>query len=138
MSGPAHQIVRSVPDGDDAYDVAKQLLSDAFSDKTLQQFSVIDRLLNLKLCNISDSFAWISEVRIIKEQIERLNIVANTFVQYFLWTGMSLKFKQQFMLTCNSSKPSLDDMINKSFEVFDRIKQGSAQTKKFNLTFPLP
>ena len=48
--GPAKEIIESVPlGGGNSYDTAKQLLSDAFSRKVVQQFSVIENLLKLKL-----------------------------------------------------------------------------------------
>ena len=80
VSGPARQIVQSVPDGESNYDTAKELLSDAFSDRTLQQYSVIDRLLKLKLSSVSDMYGWISEVRMLSDQIERLQIDSSIFL----------------------------------------------------------
>ena len=130
VSGPARQIVQSVPDSDYNYDTAKELLTEAFSDKTLQQYSVIDRLLKLKLNSVSDMYSWVSEVRMLNDQIERLNINSSIFTQYFLWSGMSVSFKQQFMLTNGTSKPNLKEITDSAFQVFDRIKQGSIHMTK--------
>ena len=124
VSGPARQIVQSVPDCDMSYDTAKKLLQDAFSDKTLQQYSVIERFLKLKLVP-TNMYSWISETRMLIEQMDRLEINGEKFAQYFLWSGMCNSLRQQFILTTKKSKPDLNEIVGCAFEVFDRVKQGA-------------
>ena len=62
-SGPARSLLQSLPYVSLNYEAAKALLESAFSDKTLQQFSVIKGVPSLKLYSTEDFFTWISEVR---------------------------------------------------------------------------
>lgn len=123
--GSARKIVDSVPDSDSCYDVAKGLLKEAFSDKTTQQFAVIENILNLKLNSLSESYSWISNVRVLVQQLENLQITSDTFSQYFLWRGLSPHFKQQYIAVTGKSKPCLEDLVKNAFPVFDRIKESS-------------
>ena len=125
VTGPAKQIVQSIPSTDDCYDKAKGLLSDAFSNKTLQQFSVIDRMVKMKLDSSKSAYKWISEARSIIHQVERLSISVQTMIQYFMWNGLSDSFKRQFVLVTNKAKPSLDEILETSFEVFERVNDDS-------------
>jgi hypothetical protein len=127
VSGPAKLIVSSVPAGDLNYDEAKVLLTEAFSNVTVQQYSIIDKLTKLKLQSTKTAYQWISEARVLVEQVSRLNIDAKLFCQYFLWSGMSEKFKSQFIHIVNNSKPTLDEIIKNSFEVFNRLKDNPSQ-----------
>lgn len=124
----ARDIVQSVPTGQDEYDTAKQLLTQAFSDKLTQQFSVIEKLIKLKLNSNGECYHWISEARTIRDQILRLKIDADTFCQYFLWNGMSNKFKRNFISVCNKSVPSLEEILSGAFDVFKRSQLDSSKT----------
>lgn len=84
----------SVPHTGACYNIAIKLLSDAFSDEVVQQFSVIQRIVDLKLNEDKDFHHWISEVRILMDQIEALDINGEIFAQYFVWKGLSGKYKE--------------------------------------------
>ena len=107
MSGPAKQIVESIPSGDKNYDDAVKLLSEAFSCKVTQQYSVIEKLVSLKLTQPKDAYKWFSEAKILINQIERLNIDSRVFAQYFVWRGLSDHFKSHFIAAINKSKPGV-------------------------------
>ena len=122
--GPAKEIIESVPlGGGHSYDTAKQLLSDAFSRKVVQQFSVVENLLKLKLTRNSDSFRWISEARLIAEQIHRLDISNEVFVQHFLWNSLATNYRECYMNMIKTSKPSLNEILDNAFKVFERMKE---------------
>ena len=121
VSGSARSIVQSIDHGPSDYDSALELLNGAFSDTTVQQFSVISKICKLKLSG--DPFQWISEARSLTDQIDRLKIDGNMFLQYFLWNGIPDNFKSQFISVTGNSKPSLTEILNNSFEVFNRVKQ---------------
>lgn len=122
-SGNARRIVESVPSGDLNYTSAMDLLKQAYSCETTQQYSVIEKIIKLKLNNSKNALKWISEARILSEQVTRLNINGDLFVQYFLWNGMSDVFKRQYIAITDSSKPDLMEIIENSFQVFDRISE---------------
>ena len=132
VSGPAKLIVESVPAGDLNYDEAKVLLTEAFSNVTVQQFSIIDKLIKLKLHTAKNAYQWISEARVLVEQVNRLNIDSKIFCQYFLWSGLSDQFKSQFINIVNNSKPTLDEILQNSFEVINRLKDSVSQGENSN------
>ena len=125
VSGPARDIVNSVPQNDLSYNTAKQLLADAFSSETLQQFSIIEKLTNLKFKSETEYFHWISNSRVLVDQAKTLNIDSNIFMQYYLWTSLPDKFKTIYMNITNKSNPSLDEIIANAFIVHNRIKETS-------------
>ena len=122
-SGNARKIIESVPSGELKYSTAIDLLQKDFACVTTQQFSVISKIMNLKLDNGQDGLKWIGEARILKDQMERLNICQNTFMQYFLWNGMSDAIKKHFMDVTESSYPDHDDILDNAFTVFNRMKE---------------
>ena len=98
LSGPAKDIVDSVPRDNVCYDSAIKLLTDCFSSVVTQQFSVIERLLNLKLVSDADFHHWIGEVRILVDQIKRLEINEDIFTQYFIWCSLSKNINSHLFL----------------------------------------
>lgn len=127
VSGSARDIVESLPDENLSYEAAKALLESAFSDKTTQQFSVIEQLSKLRLNSEEDFYQWISAVRQLENQIDSLEIDGAVFAQYFLWRNMGDCFKKQFMAVSNCAKPSLREIIDNSFEVVKRMGTVSSE-----------
>jgi len=122
VSGAAREIVESVPLGDMKYTDAKKLLFDAFADKTVQQFSVIQKFLSLKSLSDNNLYSWISEIRVLTDQMTRLDITSDIFAQYFIWNSLSDNYRQHFISVINKTKPSLQDIKDHAFEVINRIK----------------
>lgn len=127
LSGSAKEIVNSVPQTEFCYDTAINLLAAAFSEKIVQQFSVIEKLVSLRLNGSGDFHHWASEVRILMDQLSALNITSKIFAQYFIWQGLNTKYKESFMAVTNQSKPDIDEIIEHSFAVASRV--GEAETK---------
>lgn len=117
LSGPAKKIVESLSLNNSNYESAKQLLSEAYSNKLDQQFAVIHNLLKLKLDpDTTDAFTWIGDSRLITEQIRSLDITSDIFAQYFLWNGLNDDFKQHLIAISQKSRPSLSEINNAMFE----------------------
>lgn len=129
VTGVAKQILESLPEDSLTFNAAKSLLEKAFSDKTVQQFSVINSLCNLQLNSKDKIYSWISEARQLAQQLEKLNISSEVFAQYFLWNNMSEYFQKIFISITNSSKPTLSQIIDNSFEVVNRL--GSASSPNY-------
>lgn len=121
LSGPAKKIIESLSLNDLNYDSAKTLLSEAYSNKLDQQFSVIRNLTNLTLNdNASDAFSWIGDARLIDEQIRTLDITADIFAQYFLWKGLNDDFQRHLVAITRKSRPSLAELRTSMFEANSR------------------
>ena len=133
IRGQAKDIIDSVPDSPTCYDIAKNLMERAFCKLTTQRFSVIEKISKMKLDNSTPSLKWIGEVRTLREQITRLEIDADVFFQYFLWSGMSDSYKQEFISVTQKTKPDLEEILENAFDVVERINElgGSVKHKKF-------
>lgn len=124
LKGPARLLVESVALSDLTYDSAKSLLDDAYCDKTSQQYSVVEKLKNLKLkSRPEDAFLWISEARIIEEQFKTLTITTEIILQYFLWNSLNDEFKSLIVAITNKSKPSVSEIFDNSFEANRRYQE---------------
>lgn len=121
VRGSAKSIVESLPDNNLSYAAAKELLEDAFSDETVQQFSVIESLSKLRLGSSQDFYAWISEVRQLCNQVDRLAISSAVFLQFFVWKNMSESYKKQFISVTNCAMPSINNIVDNAFEVAKRM-----------------
>lgn len=129
LTGPPKAIIESLSDENLSYEGAKALLESAFSDKTVQQFSVIESLSTLKLNSSQNFYLWISELRQLANQMERLQVDSSVFAQFFIWKNMGESFKKQFILVSNSAKPSLQNIIDNSFEVMKRMETMPSEIK---------
>lgn len=128
LSGPAKKLIESLSLTDLSYESAKKLLDEAFSDKLTQQYSVIEQLCNLKLDkSAADGFSWISEARILNEQVISLGISSEIFTQYFLWSSLCDDFKREVIAITNKSKPSLSDIMDNLFDANNRFLQNKSK-----------
>lgn len=129
LTGAAKKLVESLSLKDLTYEAAVKLLNEAFSDPLAQQYSVISSLCSLKLNeDAPDAFKWISQARVLKDQIDTLKIDVKTFTQYFLWHSLCDSFKNEVTAITGKSKPSLDEIMDNIFEANNRFIQ--VQSKK--------
>ena len=121
LSGPARKILESLNLHESNYESAKKLLTEAFSDKLSQQFSVISDLIMLKLRSDSkDAYTWIGDARLLTEQVRSLNITSDIFTQYFLLNSMNSEMKKIFTEITRKSKPNLEEINDSMFEANTR------------------
>ncbi len=123
LSGNAKALIETMSVSDLSYSIARELLDKAFCSKIDQQYAVIARLSKLKMGQQDDPYRWICESRSLKDQVDRLAIDSNLFVQYFLWEGLNESFRAQYVGITNTSKPSLDQILEHSFEANNRYKE---------------
>lgn len=131
LKGSAKTLIEKSPEADMDYDKAKKLLEEAFNNTTLQQFSVIEKLRNLKLN--SDFYSWISDAKLIESQISSLKITSKVFIQYFLWNGLPKQYKTQYINITNNTFPNLDEILKHSFEVQNRMNQSGFVNANTNI-----
>ncbi|XP_066946894.1 uncharacterized protein [Macrobrachium rosenbergii] len=129
LSGDSLKLVNSLDCSNRSYEEAKELLQKAFADTLSQQYSVIKQLSELKLTYQSDPYDFISNMRIICNQFEALDIDRNIVLQFFIWNGLNDCFKNQLMNITGSNKPSLQQIDLHIFSALERYKNIS---KKFN------
>ena len=120
LSGPAKDLIKSISDDDLRYDVARDLLDKAFKNEDTQKFAVLERIINLHM-EEQEPFKWISELRMIKNQVDKLKIDAAFFLQFFAWRSLSENYKRQIIAISHKSRPSLDEILNSAFEANVRL-----------------
>ena len=123
LRGSARDLIDSIPisDMDDQiYQTARSLLDKAYLDNNAQRNAVIKRLIDLRM-DESQPFKWISEARIIDEQIKLLKVDSNIFVQFFLWQSLSDSYRNQLINISATSRPSLKQILDNVFEAHTRI-----------------
>lgn len=135
VSGPALQILNSVPITSNVYDDARKLLSDAFASKINQQFSVIEQMVHLKF-DAKNPFQWVAETRSLVDQVNRLEINSDVFCQYHLWKSLPEAVKCSYMNITNCSKPALDQILKHSFEVLERLKNATSSLTEPRVSHP--
>lgn len=127
VSGPAHEIIESVDINGTEYETARSLLVNFFSDKTQQIYCVIDKMVNLKF-DPKNPYHWFSETKSLVAQMNRLQIDGDLFAQYFIWKSLGDKYKNVYIGIVNKSKPSLNEILENSCEMINRI----GETKNVN------
>ena len=135
LSGPAKRIVESVGLKDLTYESAKKLLDEQYVDKAQQQHSVIKKLVDLKLGSSSeDAYQWISESRILTEQVHDLKFDIDTFLQYFMWDSLNDKFRNELRAVTGKTKLSCKEIIDNAYEANVRYqeicKSGTSKKQK--------
>ncbi len=132
LTGSAKLLIENLSVENLDYKSARELLDGAFCSKLDQQYSILDRLSKLKLNDNDDPYRWICETRVLKHHIEKLKIDSDLMLQYFMWKGLNDSFKSIFVSICNTSKPSLEQMMENSFEAnkhYNEFKSASARQK---------
>ena len=131
VSGPARKLIESVALSDLNYDDAKQLLDDAYCDKLTQQSSVIQQFIDLKMGpEPADALVWISNARILTQQLSKLNIESEDFARFFLWRSMQSSFKRELIAVSNETKPSLQTVQDSLFKANSRYQESAKLSSK--------
>ena len=69
----------------------------------------------------SNAFKWVSEARILDEQIKLLKIDSNVFLQFMLWRSLTESYRQQLINVSGSSRPSSKQILENIFDAHTRI-----------------
>ncbi len=116
LTGHAKTLLSTIKVTDMTFTKAKDLLNEAYCDKLEQQFAIIRKMSKLQMTVYDDPYNWICQSRVLKDQIESLNITTDLILQYFLWEGLNDNFKSQYVNITNVSKPSLTQLLDNAFE----------------------
>ena len=113
-------LVRSLQGSQQSYEVAKELLLNAFAQPIKQKFDIINRLANLKFDSNTNAYEFISEIRVIIDTFENLKIDIQSLLQYFIWNAMNGTMKSIFVQIVNNSFPTLEQIQKHIFEATER------------------
>ena len=122
LSGRALILVDSLVEGSQSYDEAKDLLLTALASKPSRKFDLIKELSNMQLNYSTEPFQYISDMKKIIHSVNKLNMNANDFLQYFFWNGMNESFKNQLVMITSNTKPTVDEIMENFFAAEERYK----------------
>ena len=130
ISGRALVLVESLEADKQGYSHAKQLLLKALASDDTQKFNVLRQLSHLKLSSNTDPYEFICKVRLIMERVCKLKMTVDCILQFFIWEGLNDSFKNHLIQITNSSKPTLNEIVDKFFEASERYCSQSKKTKE--------
>ena len=120
VSGRALVLLNSLEAHNLGYIKAKELLEKALAFPEIQMFNTMRQLteLNLDLCD--DPFEYVSKVKNIVENVKKLNISSDQFLQYFVWRGLNDRFKNLLINITNKTWPSIIEISDNFFTACER------------------
>ena len=130
VQGRARLLLDSLELDKQTYSEAKKLLVSAFASPETRRTNTIKNLLDLRLQDKDDPYAFISKLRAIKESVDTLNIDAYEFLRYFCWQALNDEFKKHFIQITGKTTPSLDEILNNYFTACDRYETYRKQNVK--------
>ena len=122
-------LIDSLDVTEQSYDVAKDLLKQAFASATVQKFETIRKLTQMKLNMDGDPYKYIGEMKTISTSFDHLKIDTETILQYFFWEGLNDKFKDQFIQITNKGHPTLKEMKDNRY---NRVVNKTNEYKRKN------
>ena len=120
ISGRALTLVNSLEASKQGYSHAKDLLMTALASPDIQIFNTIKQLSELKLSPGADPFEYVAKMRVLTENVNKLNIDINEVLRYFFWNGLSENFQCHLTQITNHTRPSLQEINDKFFEASER------------------
>ena len=123
VSGSALKLLNSLEITKQSYTHAVELLKEAFASPSVQKFTTIRQISQMKLGYDGDPYEYISKMRNLTEAVNSLNIESETFLQYFFWKGLNDTFQTQIIHITNENKPSLKKITDSFFEATERYTQ---------------
>ena len=122
LTGRALVLVDSLEIGKQTFTDATNLLKNAFDSPVSKKFSTVSQLVSLKLDENMDPYIFLSKFTKLAESADLLKMDKDSFLQYFFWNALNEKFKAIFIQLSGETKPSLQTLRTKYFEVCDIYK----------------
>ena len=129
ISGRAVSLINSLDSSQHSYANAKKLLLDALASPAVQKFNIIKQMAKLKLEYNTEPFEYIGQINNIKRAFGTLKVSTDDILQYFAWLGLNESFKSQFIQITNETRPSLDIITSRFFEVSERYHNAQQNYK---------
>ena len=125
VSGSPRIIIDSLDVCEQKFSNAKDLLKEAFGSIETQKFDTIEALVNLKLPLGSDPYKFVGNMRSIIHSFKNLKVSTDDVLNYFIWNGLNSAFQSQLIQVTNSTKPSLDEILEFIYETIERYEKCS-------------
>ena len=111
LMGDAKKLIESLELEECDYESALKMLKEAYFDKVEQQYSILEKLSNLRLePDAVNGISWIGDAKILMAQIVKNEISSEIFTQYFLWSSLNESFRNHITAICQKTNPSLQEI----------------------------
>ena len=130
VSGSASELIESLEVDKQSYNQVKELLIKAYSNISLQKFTLIDKLLALKLNYSDNPYVFFSQITSLSTSVDLLDLKIEDFLQYCVWRDMNPKFKTSLNIVTGELYPSFDNIIDKFFDANSRYAEMSTNLTK--------
>ena len=104
------------------YTSAKEILMTALASKDIQKHNVLKQMSEMKLPYNGEPFEYISEIRVVQQAFDSLNILVEDVMQYFFLNGMNDAFRNQLTLIAQNIRPSVDQINEHFFTATERFE----------------
>ena len=110
LSNEPLTLIKSLEATKQNYVTVKELLQQAFASTVTQQYHVIQRLTQLNFSGDDDPYQFVSNMRLVIESVNTLEINADIFLQFFIWRELNTEMKIHFINITNKNQPSLKEL----------------------------
>ena len=124
LSNAPKILVDSLDVDQHSFEIAKELLKEAFDSIDKSKDEIISALANLNLPSHEQPYNYIGQMRTIISAFKSLNVTVDDILRYFVWNGFNREFQSNVTNITNKCKPSLEEINACIFEATDRyLKQ---------------
>ena len=120
VSRQESKLLHSLEADKQGYKEAHNLLETALASTAVRKFDTIKKVAQIKLSYQEDLFYYIFEIKAIKENINKISITVDDFLQHFFWDGLNESFKSQLIQLTNKTTPSLKGITDRFFDAAER------------------
>ena len=123
LSGSPRTLIDSIDVHQQSYEVARDLLLEAFDNKLNAKYSALKSLSDLKLSTNTDPYSFIGEMRTVLANFQSLQISVEDVQQFYVWNALNSKFQSHLTNITNNSMPTLQEITENIFEATNRYNK---------------
>ena len=127
LKNEALVLIKSLQGSNHSYTNAKDLLQQAFASPTVMKFEAINKMANLNLSYAGDCYEFVSNLKLVRQSFNSLQVSTEDIVQFFVWKAMPPGLQSQFIAITNNNKPTIDEI---ELHIFSAIERFSSFKKK--------
>ena len=128
-TGKAGSLLGSLDASKQTFRDAKSLLEQAFGDKKLQKYRLLDKLTSLNLQS-TDPFELYSEFNNLTSSLENMILTVKDLYSFALWKALPHDYQTQYLAYSTDSIPELDVLKRHYFDVCRRVQSSENQPKE--------
>ena len=110
---------------------AVKLLKEVYASEHVLKHNTIKELTELKMLNKKELFEFHSKISQLCDSVKELKLDSNDFLQFYFFNGVSESFRNMYINVTNNTRPNLDQLHEKFFEVTERYWVVKDDTVKY-------